>query len=44
MKKTFDNAIHKLVEDIASNDIEPALNSDDVKRIDANGKNSPNRF
>lgn len=32
------NAIHKLVEEIAPNDIELALNSDDVRRIDAKGK------
>lgn len=32
------NAIHKLVENIAPNDIELALNSDDVRRIDAKGK------
>ena len=32
------NAIHKLVENIAPNDIELALNTDDVRRIDAKGK------
>ncbi len=32
------NAIHKLVEDIAPNDIELALTSDDVRRINAKGK------
>lgn len=32
------NAIHKLVDDIAPNDIELALTSDDVRRIDAKGK------
>ncbi|WP_296316591.1 dipeptidase [Winogradskyella sp. UBA3174] len=32
------SAIHKLVEDIAPNDIELALTSDDVRRIDAKGK------
>ncbi|MFP4846699.1 dipeptidase [Winogradskyella sp. PE311] len=32
------NAIHKLVTDIAPNAIELALNSDDVRRIDASGK------
>ncbi len=43
-KNAYDNAmskfdaIHKLVEDIAPNDIELALTSDDVRRIDAKGK------
>ncbi|WP_391593243.1 dipeptidase [Winogradskyella sp.] len=32
------NAIHKLVNDIAPNDIELALTSEDVRRIDAKGK------
>ncbi|EDP70812.1 Membrane dipeptidase [Flavobacteriales bacterium ALC-1] len=32
------NAIHKLVDDIAPKDIELALTSDDVRRIDAKGK------
>lgn len=32
------NAIHKLVEDIAPKDIELALTSDDVRRINAKGK------
>ncbi len=32
------NAIHKLVEDIAPDDIELALTSDDVRRIDSKGK------
>jgi membrane dipeptidase len=32
------NAIHKLVDEIAPNAIELALNSDDVKRFHANGK------
>ncbi|MCD2258949.1 dipeptidase [Psychroserpens luteolus] len=32
------NAIHKLVEDIAPNQIELALNSDDVRRISKTGK------
>ncbi len=32
------NAIHKLVEDIAPDEIELALNSDDVKRITKSGK------
>jgi membrane dipeptidase len=32
------NAIHRLVEDIAPNEIELALTSDDVRRIDAAGK------
>lgn len=32
------NAIHKLVKDIAPNDIELALTSEDVRRIDAKGK------
>ncbi|WP_223034380.1 dipeptidase [Hanstruepera marina] len=32
------NAIHKLVEEIAPNDIELALTSDDVRRIHASGK------
>ena len=42
--KAYDNAmskfeaIHKLVEDIAPNEIELALTSDDVRRIDAAGK------
>lgn len=43
-KKAYDNAmskfnaIHKLVDDIAPDDIELALTSDDVRRIDAKGK------
>jgi membrane dipeptidase len=43
-KNAYDNAmskfdaIHKLVDDIAPNDIELALTSDDVRRIDAKGK------
>ncbi|SDH65426.1 dipeptidase [Winogradskyella thalassocola] len=43
-KKAYDNAmskfkaIHKLVEDIAPNDIELAVTSDDVRRINAKGK------
>ncbi|WP_298757607.1 dipeptidase [uncultured Psychroserpens sp.] len=43
-KKAYDNAmskfnaIHKLVEDIAPNQIELALNSDDVRRISKTGK------
>lgn len=43
-KKAYDNAmskfdaIHKLVDDIAPNDIELALTSDDVRRIDAKEK------
>ena len=43
-KKAYDNAmakfeaIHKLVENIAPNQIELALTSDDVRRIDASGK------
>ena len=43
-KKAYDNAmskfnaIHKLVEDIAPSEIELALTSDDVRRIDAAGK------
>lgn len=43
-KKAYDNAIskfdaiHKLVEDIAPNDIELALNSSDVRRIVKSGK------
>ena len=43
-KKAYDNAmskfeaIHKLVDDIAPNDIELALTSDDVRRIDKKGK------
>lgn len=32
------DAIHRLVDDIAPNDIELALTSDDVRRIDAKGK------
>jgi membrane dipeptidase len=42
--KAYDNAIskfdaiHKLVEEIAPNDIELALTSEDVRRIDAKGK------
>lgn len=42
--KAYDNAIskfdaiHRLVEDIAPNEIELALTSDDVRRIDASGK------
>ena len=43
-KNAYDNAIskfdaiHRLVEDIAPNDIELALSSADVRRIDAKGK------
>jgi membrane dipeptidase len=43
-KNAYDNAmskfdaIHKLVEDIAPNEIELALTSEDVRRIDAKGK------
>ncbi|EPR70390.1 Membrane dipeptidase precursor [Winogradskyella psychrotolerans RS-3] len=43
-KKAYDNAmskfkaIHKLVEEIAPNDIELAVTSDDVRRINAKGK------
>lgn len=43
-KKAYKNAmskfkaIHKLVDEIAPNDIELALNSEDVRRIDAKGK------